>query len=165
LDPNSAINRLSLAVIYGRLAGYGNVKTKVDYAPRIKDEAEAALALDQEYAWAYHVLGRWHVEMSEIGQAKRFLASLLFGGLSQPSLDTAIELLEKAVELEPESIAHRVELGYAYEADGREERAREQWQTALDFDSRYLYDPAAKDRAREALGLTPQYLLGSVNNY
>ncbi len=153
MDPNSAVNRLSLAVIYGRLAGYGNTQTKVDYAQRVKDEAEAALELDQGYAWAYHVLGRWHVEMSEIGQAKRFLASLLFGGLSKPSLNTAIEMLEKAVELEPESIAHRVELGYAYAADGHEERAREQWQTALGFDSRFLYDPAAKIRAREALGL------------
>ena len=57
--------------------------------------------------------------------------------------------------LEPDSIAHRVELGYAYAADGHEERAREQWQTALGFDSRFLYDPAAKIRAREALGQRP----------
>ena len=98
--------------------------------------------------------------MSEIGGTKRLLASLLFGGLSRPSLSTAVELLEKAVGLEPESIAHRVELGFAYAAAGQKERAHEQWQTALSFDPIFLYDPAAKQRAVEALEN-----LGSVNNY
>ena len=151
LDPESAVNRLSLAVLYGRLAGYGDTRTKVDYAQRIKNEAEAALEIDADYAWAYHVLGRWHLEMSEIGGVKRLLASLFFGGLSRPSVDAAVELLEQAVELEPDSIAHRVELGFAYYADGQGDRAREQWALGLRLDSRFLYDSAAKERARQAL--------------
>jgi tetratricopeptide (TPR) repeat protein len=71
LDPHSAVNRLSLAVLYGRLAGYEDVGKKVEYARLIKREAEVALELDPNYAWAYHVLGRWHREMSEIGGTRR----------------------------------------------------------------------------------------------
>jgi hypothetical protein len=26
----------------------------------VKEEAERALALDPNYAWAHHVIGRWH---------------------------------------------------------------------------------------------------------
>jgi tetratricopeptide (TPR) repeat protein len=153
VDPDSAVNRLSLAVLYGRLAGYSDTRTKVRYAQRVRDEAEVALRLDESYAWAYHVLGKWHAEMSRIGQAKRILASLLYGGFSRPSLDTAIELLERAVELEPDAIAHRVELGFAYAADGQNERARAQWERSVRLDSEHIYDPAAKMRALEALGL------------
>jgi tetratricopeptide (TPR) repeat protein len=154
VNPESAVNRLSLAVLYGRLAGYGDTGTKVRYAQHVRDEAEAALRLDETYAWAYHVLGRWHAEMSRISQAKRIMASLFYGGFSRPSLDTAIELLERAVELKPDAIAHRVELGFAYAAYGQDERARSQWKRGVQLDSKHLYDPAAKRRALKALGLT-----------
>lgn len=152
LDPNAAVNRLSLAVLYGRLAGYEDVGTKVEYARLIKHEAELARELDPDYAWAYHVLGRWHREMSTIGGARRVIASLFYGGWSRASSKEAVELLERAVELEPDSVAHRVELGFAYAADGRDELAREQWQSSLELETKRLYDPAAKKQALEALG-------------
>jgi tetratricopeptide (TPR) repeat protein len=152
LDPNSAVNRLSLAVLYGRLAGYEDVGKKVEYARLIKQEAEVALGLEPNYAWADHVLGRWHREMSEIGGTRRIIASLFFGGLSRASNEEAVELLERAVELEPDSVAHRVELGFAYAADGRDELAREQWQSSLELTTKRLYDPAAKNQALKALG-------------
>lgn len=77
----------------------------------------------------------------------------LFGGWSRASNKKAVELLERAVALEPDSVAQRVELGFAYAADGRNEPAREQWQFSLGLETERLYDPAAKEQALEALGV------------
>lgn len=157
LDPCSAVNRLSLSVLYGRLAAYADISTRVEYARRIRHHAEEALALDPEYAWAHHVLGRWHVEMADLGATRRALASMFFGGLPRASLDEGVRRLERAVALEPSAVAHRVELGVALARTGRREAAREHLSRALDLPSRAIYDSAAKDRAREALTrLAPQ---------
>lgn len=63
LAPNDAVNVLSLAVLYGKLGIYVDTSHKVEYARLIKQYAEAALALDPDYAWAPPkmsvVIGRW----------------------------------------------------------------------------------------------------------
>jgi tetratricopeptide (TPR) repeat protein len=157
LAPDSAVNRLSLSVLYGKLAGMSDVRTKIDYAQRIRLHAEEALALDPTYAWAHHVLGRWHLEMAAIGGAKRALASLLFADIPRGSLEEGVRLLERAVELEPAALAHRIELGFAYAKTGRKNAALEQWRLALGMPSVEIYDEPAKRRARDAIGhLTPK---------
>ena len=151
LNPESAVNQLSLSVLYGKLAVYSDLGTKVEYARRIRQHAEAALALDPDYAWACHVLGRWHAGMSELNAAKRALASILFGGLPKATLTEGIRLLERAVELEPDALAHRIELGFAYAQAGRTEEARTQWRLGLELPSIEIYDEAARRRALAAL--------------
>jgi tetratricopeptide (TPR) repeat protein len=151
LDPRCPVTRLSFSVLYGKLASSADVRMKVDYARRIRRHAEEALALDPTYAWAHHVLGRWHVELSQLGGARRALAGLLFGGLPPASLGEGIRLLERAVALEPDAIAHRVELGFAYARAGRAAEARAQWQAALDLPPARVYDQLARERAHEAL--------------
>lgn len=152
LDPASAVSRLSLAILYGRLASYGRVSEKVRYARLIRLHAEKAVALDPQYAWACHVLGRWHLEMAALGSARRAVAGMLFGGLPPSSAQEGLSLLERAVALEPEALAHRVELGHAYERLGRRDEARAQWETSLTLPVLAIYDEAALQRARDGLG-------------
>lgn len=151
LNPESAVARLSLSVLYGKLAIEGDVRTRVDYARRIHRHAEEALAIDESYAWARHVLGRWHVEMSGINLAKRAVVAVFYGGLPRASLDEGIAHLEEAVRLEGDAVPHHVELGFAYKRVGRVEEARACWETALRLPSVRIYDPAAKQRASAAL--------------
>ncbi len=154
LDPRSAVARLSLSVLFGKLAVEGDVRTKIEYARRIRKHAEEALTLDPGYAWASHVLGRWHVELSQIGMAQRAVVAVLFGGLPKASLEEGVRLLEDAVRLEAEAVAHHVELGFAYKRTGRLEEARRCWERALAMPAVEIYDPAARTRAREALEAT-----------
>jgi tetratricopeptide (TPR) repeat protein len=151
LDPSSAVNRLSLAILYGRLAGLSGVSEKVQYARLVRRYADEAHALDPDYAWACHILARWHLEMASLGSAKRALAAMLFGGLPKASREEGLRLLERAVELEPDALAHRVELGIAYERLGRLAQAREQWEMSLSLPSVAIYDEPARLRAREEL--------------
>lgn len=150
LDPTSAVNRLSLAILHGRLAAYSDVAEKLEMARRIKQYAEEALELDPNYAWACHVLGRWHLEMAGIGAARRTFVAVFFGGLPPASRAEGVRLLERAVALEPGALAHRVELGIAYAQIGRHAEAEAQWKLSLEMPTVEIYDEPAKVRARAA---------------
>jgi len=151
LDPNDAVNVLSLAVCYGKMAVYSDTRTKIRYSRLVKSEAERAVGLDPNYDWAHHVLGRWHHEVAELGPATRFFVRVVYGGLPGASREEAIRHLEKAVALAPGRVPHHLELGFAYLAAGRKEDARRSFERGLALPSKERYDEAAKRRARAAL--------------
>ena len=151
LQPDEAENVLSLAVCHGKLAVYSDAKTKVRYSRLVKEEAERALALNPDYAWAHHVLGRWHYEVAGLGTTSKFFVRLLYGGLPPASFDEGIRRLQRATELEPGELNHWLELGFAYAAAGQADAARTAWTRGLAMPSRGKHDEPAKQRARAAL--------------
>jgi tetratricopeptide (TPR) repeat protein len=151
LKPDDPVNILSLAVCHGKLAVYSDTKTKIRYSRLVKDDAERALALDPNYAWAHHLLGRWHYEVAELGATSRFFVRLLYGGLPPASLDEGIRHLRRATELEPDELNHWLELGFAHAAAGQPDAARAEWTRGLAMPSRSKHDEPAKQRARAAL--------------
>ena len=155
LDPQNPVNVLSLAVCHGKLALYSDTRTKVRYSRLIREEAERALALDPGYAWAHHVLGRWHCEVASLGGTSRFFAGLLYGGLPEASLAEGIRQLQQAAELEPGELNHFLELGCAYATAGQVARARANLEHGLAMPSRGQHDEPAKQRAREVLARLP----------
>lgn len=151
LEPDNPVNVLSLAICHGRLATYSDTRTKVKYSRLIKEEAERAVALDPDYAWAHHVLGRWHHEVASLGRTARFFVTLFYGGLPEASTAQAIDHLERAVALEPDVMAHRVELGLILRAAGDAERARIELERGLALPAREKHDALVQARARAAL--------------
>lgn len=111
LQPDNAVNVLSVAICRGQVAFFGGVRDRVEAARDVRAAAERALALDPGYAWAHHVLGRWHREMVELGRIARLWVNLFYGGLPPGSLETALEHLDRAIALEPKELAHQVERG------------------------------------------------------
>jgi tetratricopeptide (TPR) repeat protein len=151
LEPKNAVNVLSLAVCHGKLALYSDTRAKLEYSRLVREEAEQALALDPNYAWAHHVLGRWHYEVASLGSTSRFFVRLFYGGLPAASVAEGLRQLSRATELEPDELNHWLELGFAYAAAGQPAQARWQWQHGLAMPSRHRNDEPAKQRAREAL--------------
>lgn len=150
-DPKNAVNVLSVAICHGKLALCSETRAKLEYSRLVKVEAERALALDPGYAWAHHVLGRWHCEVASLGATSSLVVRLFYGGLPAASLETGIRELVRATELEPDELNHWLELGFAYVAAGQPAQARVQWQHGLAMASRSKPDEAAKQRARAAL--------------
>lgn len=150
LDPRNAVNVLSVAVARGKLAVYSDTREKIRLSRLIKADAERALALDPNYAWAHHVLGRWHYEVSELGATARFFVRLVYGGLPPASAREAVEHLERATQLEPAELNHWLDLGFAHLATGNSARARVAWLHGLAMPSRHKHDEPAKERARAA---------------
>lgn len=151
LAPKNPVNVLSLAICYGKLALYSSTRTKIEDSRLVKQYAEAALALDPNYAYAHHVLGRWHYEVASLGATKRLLVNVVYGGLPAASTAEAVRQLRQAVALEPNLPAHRVELGFALLANGEREEARRAFQQALALPTQEKYDDEARARARAAL--------------
>jgi Flp pilus assembly protein TadD len=150
LAPNNAECVLSLGVCYGKLAVYSDTREKVRYSRLIKESAERALALDPNYAWAHHLLGRWHYEVADLGAAARFFVKLIYGGLPPADRAEAVRSLRRATELEPTELNHWLELGFAYAAAGQPAEARRAWEKGLAMPVRAKHD-ASQQRAREAL--------------
>ncbi|HXB01440.1 MAG TPA: hypothetical protein VNV15_01315 [Opitutaceae bacterium] len=152
LEPNSAVNLTSLAVSYGKLGFYSSLRTEIGYSRLVEDYAGRALALDPNYDWAYHVLGRWNYEIASIGATERFLVKLVYGGLPPASTAEAVRLLRRAVKLAPQIPAHHVELGFALLADQQPDLARAEFEAAIRLPLREKYDIEEKARAQTALG-------------
>ena len=151
LDPKNAVNVLSLAVCHGTLAVYSDTRTKIRYSRLMEEEAERALALDPNYAWAHHFLGRWNYEIASLGSPAKFFVCIIYGRLPDASFEQAIAHLQRAVELEPKVLSHSIDLGFAYLADGQKEKARACFEHGLAMPSVEKHDEIDKTRARAAL--------------
>lgn len=151
LEPGNAVYALSVAICHGKLGLYSNTRARVENARLVKFYAERALELDPAYDWACHVLGRWHYEVAGLGLTQRWLVRLVFGGLPGASTTQAVTLLQRAVALAPTNPGHQIELGFAYQANGQPDLARQAWTAGLALPSLEKHDDEAKRRAREAL--------------
>jgi len=151
LDPRDAVNALSVAISHGKLATYSDTAAKVRYSRLVKTGAERALELDPSYAWAHHILGRWHLEVAELSGTARFFVKLFYGGLPPASNGEAARHLRRATELEPAELNHWLELGHALALLGDLPAARAAWEKGLALPARGKHDEPAKQRARAAL--------------
>jgi tetratricopeptide (TPR) repeat protein len=117
-----------LANAMGRASLTRSNRERVRQAADIRSAARTAVALDPRHAGAWHVLGRWHAEVMRLSGIQRFFARNFLGGrvLGEASWDSAIAYLERAAELNPERIVHRVALAGVYADRGRYGDARTQ---------------------------------------
>jgi tetratricopeptide (TPR) repeat protein len=152
LDPDDPVNVLSVAISYGKMGLYGDTREKVAFSRQLREYAERSLALDPGYAWAHHVLGRWHHEVAALSGPARLVVRLVYGGLPEASRTQAVRHLERAVALDPDNLIHHLELGIALWAVGEREAARQAFQQGLGMEETTINDAAAKRRVRETLG-------------
>lgn len=125
LNPQSAEANFVMSVAMGRMAQISAGKEKVQYVNEIKRYAENTLKYDPNSFKAYHVLGKWNFEVSNLTSIERGFARLLFGGLPKASLQDAIRYYEKSRSLEPTFAINYLELAKAYHRNKENNKARE----------------------------------------
>lgn len=152
LEPANAKAHLSVAVCYGKLTEFVGNKTKIEYSRFVRDEALKAVALDPNDDFAWHVLGRWHHGVSEVGGVMRAMAKMVYGALPPASAEEAVKCLQKAAALAPRRIIHRSELARIYAAQKKPELAAKEWQAVLALPLADKGDAADQREARAALG-------------
>jgi tetratricopeptide (TPR) repeat protein len=153
-DSTQADGHYALAMVLGRLSRTKGSKERVRYAKIIFDEATRAVQINPNHDNAHHVLGAWNAEVKRLSGIQRFFAKALFGGgfMSRANWNDAVQHLERAVELHPQHIYHRLELAEVYIDIGQYSKAREQLEIIPTLpivdvlDAQYKDDAAARLR-------------------
>lgn len=154
-DPKNAMGYVASCMSKGRLAYWSkDNKQKIHLAKEAQDEVFVALQLDPNNDLAHHLMGRWHYEMAQLNFVVRSLVRVLYGTNFMPgSVQDALASYQRAVDLKPGRLVHRVELGRMQMKLGNDEGALENLQTALRLE---VEDVNSLINKREALNMLHQ---------
>jgi tetratricopeptide (TPR) repeat protein len=151
-NPNDTWGHFQLAAANGKRLLLLPKKDQIDASKAVRDEIEKAIQLDPTNHLAYHAFGRWHRRMDEIGGAKRFFGSIIYGSIPKGSFAESEKYLRKAIELHPEYINHYLELGRTLVALKKYDEAAESFQKAIDLPKTTSKDDVLKAEAKTELG-------------
>lgn len=151
LAPKDPEAQLSIAISYGKLLPLQGTREQMNNSRLIKAAAEKVIALDPRNDLGWHVLGRWHLIMADLGTVKRALGQLVYGKLPPATNEDAVRCFEKAIALEPTRLMHYIELGRTYAQMGRTAEARKFIVKGLVMAETEKDDPETKSKGRETL--------------
>jgi tetratricopeptide (TPR) repeat protein len=151
VNPNDTWGHFQVAAALGKKLLMLGQKEQVDGSKLIKAEIDKAIQLDPSNDLAYHALGRWHRRIAEIGGAERFFGSILYGSIPKGTFAESEKYLKKAVDMKPEFINHRLELGMTYVSLKKYGLAAQEFQKAIDLPKTTSKDDVLKAQAQAEL--------------
>ncbi len=123
INPNNAEGNCVMAIALGRSSMNKSGKEKVAAAKEIRKYIDAAIKNDPNNYKAWHVLGRWHYEISSLNMFERAAVKILFGSMPPSSLSESIKAFERAHTLAAAFVLNNFEMARAYKKDGQKARA------------------------------------------
>ncbi len=151
LDERNAEANTSMAIALGRISMEKSGKEKVNAARDIRKYVDQALQSDPRNYKAWHVLARWHYEISSLSFIERTAVKLFFGGIPRGSLSESIQAFEKAGSLSEGFLLNDYELARAYYKNGQRDKARQTLRNLLNLPDRTEDDAAIKADAGRLL--------------
>lgn len=153
LAPHEAEGHFSLARALGKTALTQSPRGRIKYAKDIRNEALKCLDIDPKHAGCLHVMGMWNAEVRRLNGFVRNFARTFLGGqiFGSATWDQAISYMEQAVALEPNRIAHRIDLADIYRDAGQKEKAEEEYEMVIKLPATDYSDAGSKAYARAAL--------------
>lgn len=133
--PDSPGGYLGACISKGRLGLFMDNRTKVKLAKEAREAAQTAINLGPDNDIAHHLMGRWHYEMSKLNVVVRTIVRVMYGTELQPGTkEDALKSYNKAIELAPERLVHKVEAGRVLLELGQKEDAKKILEAALECD-------------------------------
>lgn len=151
LGPKDSDAQIAIGITYGKMLALQGGKEQVEASRHIKNSADAAIKANPQNDTAWHVLGRWHKVLANVGAVKRSLGSMLYGKLPSTTNETAVSCFEKAIKINGNRLMHHIELGLTYMQMGRNDDARRALTKGLALPDVEKDDPELRRRGREAL--------------
>lgn len=121
--PDSAKTQYYLALAKSNLAFLRGGRQKVAYGREVESHCKKGMALDSTDAKMLVTYGILNREIASSSWMERTLAEALFGGVPEATREASVELLMRAVDLDPELHLARFELAKSLIAVGRTEEA------------------------------------------
>jgi tetratricopeptide (TPR) repeat protein len=123
VSPNSSEANCAMAFALGRISGISTNRERIILARDVKRYADLAIRLDPTNFRAYHILGRWNYDISDLNVAERSIARVFYGKIPDGSLNEAILCFEKSRSLFPGFILNYYELARSYHRIGQDKKA------------------------------------------
>jgi len=123
VNPRAADGYYALSVAMGRKALIESGNERIKAVREIRANAEKALKINSNHGRAWHVMGKWHYEVSNLNTIEKTALKFFYGGLPKATLQESIASYEKARLLEPVFALNNLELAKAYYRDGQKEKA------------------------------------------
>lgn len=140
------------AISSGRMAIFKGGKEKLQLSKDVKTYAEKAIELNPKNDLAYHTLARWNREITNLSWVKKLAIKVVYdGGLPEASFETAVELFNKAIKINPDYNNHHLELAETYKLMGLKELAKKELKNAMSLEPKSAREKIYKQIAAEKL--------------
>ncbi|MDB5251903.1 MAG: hypothetical protein JWP27_1072 [Flaviaesturariibacter sp.] len=125
INPAAADGYYAMAVAMGRLALTQSGRERIKSVKDIRSYAEKAIRINPRHGRSWHVLGKWHYEVTNLGFFEKAGLKIIYGGLPPASLQESIQCYEKAKQFEPIFALNYLELAKAYRRNDQKDKAIE----------------------------------------
>lgn len=140
-----------MSMAMGRMALVLSGREKIAAVNDIKKYAELAIRYDPKNFKAYHVLGKWHFEVSSLNSFERIAVKVLFGGMPPSSFNESIKCYEKSRLLKPDFILNYLEIAKAYRKNNQDAKAIEVLKKLQVMPVKMADDPRVKTEGYELM--------------
>jgi tetratricopeptide (TPR) repeat protein len=123
LYPNSDEANVAMGIAVGRTLLTKSGKEKISMVKDIRHYAEYAIKINPQNFKAWHILGKWNYEVSNLNMLERAATKVFYGGLPDASIKASITAYEKARSLNPNFSLNYLELAKAYKKNNNKEKA------------------------------------------
>lgn len=151
VNPRGADGYYALAVAMGRFALTKSGSDRINAVKEIRNNAEKALKLNPSHGRAWHVMGKWHYEVSNLNMFEKAGVKLIYGGLPPASIGESIRAYEKARELEPYFALNFLELAKAYKRNEQKSKAIQMLKMLPSIPNKTVDDPRIKREGAQLL--------------
>jgi tetratricopeptide (TPR) repeat protein len=151
VNQNSSEANCAMALALGRISLVAGTRERVILAKDVKDYADNAIRLDPNNFRAYHILGRWYYDVSNLNLAEKSFARVFYGKLPSASLEEAIVCFEKSRDLKPGFILNYYELARSYHRMDEDKKAIANLHILLNLPNMIYDDTRIKVIARQLL--------------
>lgn len=150
-DPSDDINYENISMAFAARISVAGLKGKSVLADSVRIYAEKAVDINPDNHRAYHILGRWHYEVSKLSWILRKLSKIVFRHSPEGSFNLAVDYFNKAIALNNIPV-HHYWLGMSYLESGKKDEALDRFRYLIDIQDNGLYNAAYfKKKAQELI--------------
>lgn len=151
VNGNSSDANVVMALAMGRMALIASGDEKIKAIKEVKTYSEKSIQLDPNNYKGYHVLAKWHYEVSDLNSVEKWLVKVAYEALPKASLEDAIRYYEKSKQLNPSFLLNYLELAKAWHRKSNDKKAVELIETMLKMPNKIAEDANIKVKGKKLL--------------
>ena len=151
IDSTSADYLYSQTTYLGKIIEVSPVKEKAHITKTIKQLLDEAISKDPNHVKSIYALAKWNQEVASLNPAVKAAMKVIFGGLPPASIETAIQLHQKARKLSPGFVANNYELALLLKKTNKPSQAIELLQAQMKLPTKTKEELEIKNLSKQLL--------------